>query len=323
LVTPRKTHPRWLLGALFGLVGAASWGCTKTPPPPFAVDRFQVAEDTLAAAPALGLGPSAFQKALQAAVTARGAAVISRGQSGPSGAVVYKLRGEVVSAREVEASFPDGGEGRLDEVALALELAPSKGGSDSAAHVLASGVGRVDAPEQRDPEAHAEAYQRAFQAALTQATTRLAQGAEARRKDTAALVADLTSPDLGRREAAADVLVDRKDDRATPVLIDELKSEDDRVRMKAVGGLVELKAQAAVLPLIELTHGTEGLREVDPRQLTQVIYAVGEIGGDDAAAFLFTMGSGHPDEAVRKAALEATAELRAQAAKPNEEKKTP
>lgn len=48
----------------------------------------------------------------------------------------------------------------------------------------------------------------------------------------------------------------------------------------------------------------------DPGFVVQVAYALGELGDDDAEAFLFTASTGHPEPAVRRAATEALENLR-------------
>ena len=148
------------------------------------------------------------------------------------------------------------------------------------------------------------------------ATASLVISAAAEKKNHSELVSDLASPDAGVREAAADVLVDRHETEAIPELVAELKSPDENVRMKAVGELVELKARQAVPSLIELTNpGMRGV--IDTPRLLQVIYAIGGgNGGEDAEAYLYTLESGHPEEEVRRAAHEASAELRSHRALP-------
>jgi hypothetical protein len=283
--------------------------CKKHPGPPFAVDRFQIAEESLAAAPALGLGTAQFQKAIEDTLLKQGAGVLKRGSTLRSDTPLYKLRAEVEYARELDSAWPDGGTGRQDEVSIALELIPTVG--DREARVVGPGVGLVPAPATNaDPDARGAAFQTALHQAVEEATAVLVRGALARAKESSALEADLQSPDAGIREAAADVLVDRHDLAAVPVLIEELSNPDDRVKMKSVGELVELKARAAVPQLIELTESKDPNHDVDPHLEVQIIYALGSIGGDDAEAYLYTISSGHPDEMVRRAATEASAELR-------------
>ena len=74
---------------------------------------------------------------------------------------------------------------------------------------------------------------------------------------------------------------------------------------RAVGLLVELKAQQAVNPMIEAT-GRQG--SVVERE---IVFAVGAIGGDDAEAYLDLVATGHDDPVVRASAEAALHELRA------------
>ena len=167
----------------------------------------------------------------------------------------------------------------------------------------------MPAPAAPDVEGQAAAFKQAFAKAIDLAAARLARSAVAIEAPVETLHADLSSPDGGVQEAAADVLVDRHDAAAIPVLIQELDSPDDSVKMKAIGELVELKAKKSVPKLIDLAQTSDPRLGTDPHFQMQIIYALGTIGGDEAEAYLYTIASGHPDEMVRNAAKEASAEL--------------
>jgi HEAT repeat protein len=63
--------------------------------------------------------------------------------------------------------------------------------------------------------------------------------------------------------------------------------------------LAEMKASAAVPALIELMKD----REIGFAQ--EVVYAIGEIGGSEAEAYLFTVAQGHDQPDVQAAAQQA------------------
>jgi HEAT repeat protein len=52
----------------------------------------------------------------------------------------------------------------------------------------------------------------------------------------------------------------------------------------------------------------------DPQFVIALVDVVSQLGGKDAEAFLFTLASGHPDEAVRRSAQEADARLKSRQA---------
>ena len=84
-----------------------------------------------------------------------------------------------------------------------------------------------------------------------------------------------------------------------------VRNEDEAptLVLMAIGALVELKDPRAVGPLIEAG------RRKNSAYVAQVVYAVAQLGGREAQAYLFTISSGHPDPALREAAKEALQEL--------------
>lgn len=120
-----------------------------------------------------------------------------------------------------------------------------------------------------------------------------------------ALAAHLKDSDEATRDAAVRLLVARRSLAALPPLLAQLKNPDLDVVRRAVGLLVELKAQQAVNPMIEAT-GRQG--SVVERE---IVFAVGAIGGDDAEAYLDLVATGHDDPVVRASAEAALRELRA------------
>jgi len=120
-----------------------------------------------------------------------------------------------------------------------------------------------------------------------------------------AIAAHLKDSDEATRDAAVRLLVARRSLAALPPLLAQLKNPDLDVVRRAVGLLVELKAQQAVNPMIEAT-GRQG--SVVERE---IVFAVGAIGGDDAEAYLDLVATGHDDPVVRASAEAALRELRA------------
>lgn len=86
-------------------------------------------------------------------------------------------------------------------------------------------------------------------------------------------------------------------------LEDEASPYDRELGLRAVGGLVALGDNNAVLPLIDLAQRRA------PVFVRQLVYAIGALGGRHAAGYLVTMASGHPDHQVREAARQAVVEL--------------
>jgi len=66
-----------------------------------------------------------------------------------------------------------------------------------------------------------------------------------------------------------------------------------------MGALVEMKAGASVPVLIDLARGR------DLGFVQEIVFAVGEIGGPEAEAYLYTMAQGHDAPAVQAAAQQA------------------
>lgn len=75
---------------------------------------------------------------------------------------------------------------------------------------------------------------------------------------------------------------------------------DPELGPRATGALVAIGDPRAVGALIESARD---------RPLVSIVYAVAQIGGKEAEAWLFTLTSGHPAPAIRDAAREALAEL--------------
>jgi hypothetical protein len=191
---------------------------------------------------------------------------------------------------------------RRAEVALSLTLNPARADGDGDQLGAVSSASRVfDAsPGPRADGVREAAYRAALDAALRQAASDLVMQADAAHKSDPELVADLASPDAGVRDSAVRQLADRKNPAAVPALIERLKDPDREVVLRAMGALQEIRDQRAVRPLIDLSE------RQDPAFVAQVIYVIGDLGGPEAEAFLFTQQNGSPEAQVRVAAAEAS-----------------
>jgi hypothetical protein len=109
------------------------------------------------------------------------------------------------------------------------------------------------------------------------------------------------------REAALHALVERRHPGALPPLLAALEKPGAgplEVR-RAVGALVRLGDVRAVPALIaRVPRG-------DPGFLTELVWALGALGGAEAEAYLFTVAQGHDSAPVREAARQALTEAQA------------
>jgi hypothetical protein len=105
--------------------------------------------------------------------------------------------------------------------------------------------------------------------------------------------------DGDRRLVATGELAERRDAAHFDLFVALLKDDDPAVARRAIGALVALKNARAVNPLIDFAA------RKDPQTLREVIYALGDLGGAKAEAFLWTLEKGHEHPAIRLAAHEA------------------
>ncbi len=214
---------------------------------------------------------------------------------GAARAGAHRFLGKVdVLATEALGGGPGG---TAAQVVIAVELSPLDG--DPAMRE----IGRAVEPVGVEPGALRAALQRAATLALERAVRGFSIQLAAERKRTAELVKDLSSPEAPLRDHAVRVLADRRDREAVPALVARLRDPDPEVAERTVGALAQLRDPRAVPALIDLAHHREG------PYVANLAHVVGDIGGPDARAWLLTMASGHPDEAVRGAAREALAEM--------------
>ena len=209
----------------------------------------------------------------------------------PEGAWLLSL--ELPFTRE---SLKDGSSYSFAEVGATLVM--DRQGVEPAQHYQVVGLGEVRV-ETKDAEARRKALREALQRALSQVADAAVLQMTAADREDGALLRDLQSQDERVREFALHVLADRRNPAAVPLLIRQLQDEDPQVARQAMGALVEMKARSAIPALIDLVKD----REVGFMQ--EVVFAIGEIGGGEAEAYLFTVAQGHDQPDVQAAAQQA------------------
>lgn len=254
------------------------------------VDRITVSEGDLAGSPWLGAGAGGLrERALTALDKTDRIGVLTEGQKAADDKV-WSARVEVVYLRNLAP--------QRAEVALQISLA-----RDGGQRISGEGRGIQDYVP-GDPDVRAAAWSQALDAALADAAAQLSFHFDLSSKSEAELVSVLDGPDQKRRDFASRILAERGSAVAVPYLLDRLDDDDRTNQLRAVGSLVAIKDSRAVPKLIEVSLGK------DPSFVAQIAYALGEIGGEEAEAYLFTASTGHPENRVRQAAQEALTGLR-------------
>jgi hypothetical protein len=199
-------------------------------------------------------------------------------------------------------ALKDGSAFTFAEVGATLVL--ERRGADPVQRYQVVGLGEVRV-EGKDAEARRKALREALQRALAQVTDAASLQLAAVDRPDAALLQDVQSQDERVREFALRVLAERRHPAAAPLLIRQLQEEDAQQVRQAIGALAEMKARAAVPALIDLMKD----REIGFAQ--EVVFAIGEIGGTEAEAYLFTVAQGHDQPDVQAAAQQALDTLNA------------
>jgi hypothetical protein len=193
-------------------------------------------------------------------------------------------------------ALKDGSAFSFAEVGVTLSMERRGEEDDLRYEVVGLGEVRVD---RKDAEARREALREALRRALVQVTQAAALQLAAVDRPDAALLQDLRSQDERIREFALRVLADRRNPAAAPLLIRQLEEDDQHLVRQAIGALAEMKSRDAVPALIDLVKD----REIGFVQ--EVVFAIGEIGGPEAEAYLFTVAQGHDQPDVQAAAQQA------------------
>jgi HEAT repeat protein len=107
------------------------------------------------------------------------------------------------------------------------------------------------------------------------------------------------------RDYALSLLAQRKNPAALEPLIEKLKSDDlDQVR-RAIGGLLDLRDPRAVPALIDASRARDDMFQ------REIVFALGSLGGDEAEAYLQVVADGHDQPLMRASAQQALDELHA------------
>ncbi|MGC4114434.1 MAG: HEAT repeat domain-containing protein [Myxococcales bacterium] len=282
--------------ALFALSSGA-FACSKpAKPKPYYIDKIQLADSTLQGNPALPVSTAELHSLAQDAFMRSGRFVPLAASTKPRPPDLKALRAKVDVAFTRE-TLEEGGSSKA-EVGVVLEL-KRPGEVD---RFQASGLGRVSFPV-ADSAQRLVSFRKALDLALDEVAKSSAIQLDSVGKSDDALIADLSNPDPRVRDTAVRLIADRKPKAAVPALIERLKDTDRDVAMKAVGALGSIGDPKAVPALIEMSQTR------DPQFVVALIGVVAQLGGPDAEAFLFTVASGHAEEAVRKAAQEAQEQL--------------
>ena len=267
------------------------------------VERIEVEGETVEKNAVMALTPEQVQGLLEAKLTANGGfEILKSGRPVPADAHPLKLKLVLEYTREAQKK---GRAGTWAEVGATLTV---RGGLDELARYELVGLGEVlvggDSLDERQASVR-KALELALEQAVESARIQLA----AVEKPDDGLVKDLADKDPRVREFAVRVLADRKHPAAAEPLLERLKSPEVEEVRRAIGGLVELRDPRAVPALIDLA------RAKDLMFLREIIFALGAIGGDEAEAYLYTVAQGHDQQAIRAAAQQALDELTARKAR--------
>ncbi|MEM7679330.1 MAG: hypothetical protein AAF449_25435 [Myxococcota bacterium] len=158
---------------------------------------------------------------------------------------------------------------------------------------------------ERREEAADASFVGAVEAAIAGAGDRLMRFRALYRGDDDAVRAALAASEETTRIVAINIAAERRLRSAVPELIERVRDpkESGAVVVRAVGALVSLSATEATEAII----GTA--RRQDRAYIVPLLFALGQLGGRQAQAYLFTVQSGHPDPAVKAAAGRALEEL--------------
>ncbi len=300
----RARSARRVAGAALALLLAACTGSGKHP-----VAGVEVQGATVQGNALLGMTPPQVEALVLDVVRGHGRFTVvdsksSRVREAKGADVPVTLVLEVPFTRESEKAER---EGPHAEVGVLLTVRRKVDGVTHRYELEGFGQRAIERPA--DPQARQEAMRAALEEAVRSAVDGAHVQLRALRSKDAALVAKLEGGEGPEREAALAVLTERGHPAAVDVLIERLGSdaEPDQVR-RAMGALAELREERAVRPLIESTRGR------DAGFIREVVFALAQIGGEEATAYVFTVAQGHDDPLVRAAAEQALGELQSRTA---------
>lgn len=280
--------PALLLAFCVVMTGACRPQASRYPLAPVEVSGATVRDNAL-----LGLAPEGVSVLFNEALKASGRFEF-HSDTVPREARPWRLTLDVPFTREV---LKDGDPRSYAEVGANLVL--ERFGGELPQHYEVVGLG--EAPVLQDTPAGRQAAMRtALESALRQVTESTVLQLAALERTDEVLLQDLRASDSRIQEFALRTLAERRHPAAAPLLIERLTEATDveGVR-KAMGTLVEMKARGAVPVLIDLARGR------DIGFVQEIVFAVGEIGGPEAEAYLYTVAQGHDAPSVQAAAQQA------------------
>ncbi|HZI13085.1 MAG TPA: HEAT repeat domain-containing protein [Myxococcus sp.] len=280
--------PALLLAFCVVMSGACRPQASRYPVAPVEVSGATVRDNAL-----LGLAPEGVSVLFTEALKASGRFEF-KSDTVPREERPWRLTLDVPFTREV---LKDGDPRSFAEVGANLVL--ERFGGELPQHYEVVGLG--EAPVLQDtPDGRQAAMRTALESALRQVTESSVLQLTALERSDEVLLQDLRASDSRIQEFALRTLAERQHPAAAPLLIERLKeaTDVDGVR-KAMGTLVEMKARAAVPVLIDLGRGR------DIGFVQEIVFAVGEIGGPEAEAYLYTVAQGHDAPSVQAAAQQA------------------
>ncbi|NTX37017.1 HEAT repeat domain-containing protein [Myxococcus sp. CA033] len=280
--------PALMLAICVVLLGACRSQAPSYPVAPVDVSGATVRDNAL-----LGLAPEGVATLFTQALRSSRRFEL-KGEEGPREVRPWRLTLDVPFTREV---LKDGDPRSYAEVGANLVL--ERFGGELPQHYEVVGLG--EAPVLEDsPSGRQAAMRTALESVLRQVTDSAVMQLSALDRTDEVLVQELRADDTRVREFALRTLAERQHPAAAPLLIDRLKeSSDGDVLRKTIGALVEMKARVAVPALIDLARGR------DNGFVQELVFAVGEIGGPEAEAYLYTVAQGHDAPAVQAAAQQA------------------
>lgn len=245
----------------------------------------------------LGMSSAEVASLLRQALRAEGHFQLPvAGEAGDDAGGAVALRAQLAFAREADARAADAP--AAVEVGLTLEVRAGQGSAERPEEVDVL----VQEPVRSAP---ADAARRALLVALRDVCRRAHLHLRAHALSDRALVEELAGAEPAGREAAVHALVERRRPEALPALLSDLQTPEPLALRRAIDLLAQLRDVRAVPPLIERAAGESADLQ------SEVVTALGAIGGEEAEAYLFTVARGHDAESVRSAAERALERLAA------------
>ncbi len=231
--------------------------------------------------------------------------VLTRGRKpgNPARAFIFQLI--IYSARTEPSEVVSGGKDASIELEIRLLRPGESAGSEEIA-VSADGMGRASLPAGVSDDARREVFVTALGRALEAALLQLGPQLADMDLTTRELGEALSSTSFERRARALRALDGRDPTDALEPLMRLVSSEgtESELVLHAAGILAESGSPSAVPALIDAAEHVGSVEEK-----VTLMAAVGQLGGEMAEGYLFTLAGGHPDEDIRAAARAQLAEM--------------